>query len=306
MVTLGLAIVIFVTAGFSARAVAANTSSPAAVQVIRAANACFAAGIRISGLLVARQEARVSLDAPGFKVSEILANEGDHVTAGQVLARLTPLSGASPAAPPPATNPGPPGQSVPATLKAPAAGTVTRSTAAVGATAPPIPQEPLFRIAVDDQIELEGEVPSIYLPVLVVGNTVRVEMESRELSGKVRLLPAAIDQLAQLGRVRISVERDPDLRVGMFVRATIEADRRCGISVPRSALIYRTEGASVQVVRGDVIETRLVQVGLHSDTDVEVRNGLSEGDLVVANAGGSFRDGDKVTPVTADTPIPVR
>jgi multidrug efflux pump subunit AcrA (membrane-fusion protein) len=56
----------------------------------------------------------------------------------------------------------------------------------------------------------------------------------------------------------------------------------------------------VQVVRGDVVETKLVQVGYHSDTQTEIRDGLREGDLVVANAGSSLRDGDKVKPVEAD------
>ena len=45
-----------------------------------------------------------------------------------------------------------------------------------------------------------------------------------------------------------------------------------------------------------------VQVGFHSDYDMEIRNGLSEGDLVVANAGSSLRDGDKVNPIVAEVP----
>ena len=49
----------------------------------------------------------------------------------------------------------------------------------------------------------------------------------------------------------------------------------------------------------NVIETRRVQVGLHSDTDTEIRSGLQEGDLVVANAGSSLRNGDRVTPIVA-------
>ena len=114
------------------------------------------------------------------------------------------------------------------------------------------------------------------------------------------LVPAVIDQRTQLGRARISLERDPSLRLGMFARATIDANRSCGISVPRSAVRYRTGGTSVQVVRNDAIETRLVQVGFHSDNDTEIRSGLQEGDMVVANAGSSLRDGDKVTPIVAD------
>ena len=85
----------------------------------------------------------------------------------------------------------------------------------------------------------------------------------------------------------------------MFARATVNADRSCGISVPNSAVTYRTGGTSVQVVRNNVIETRSIKVGIHSDTDTEVQSGLREGDLVVANAGTSLSDGDKVKPIDA-------
>jgi multidrug efflux pump subunit AcrA (membrane-fusion protein) len=269
-----------------------NSPSGAQVVVVRATNACFSASIRVTGFLVPREEAVVTLDAPGTSVAEVLASEGDRVTAGQALARVNRPSGAGPDA----------GAVKTTTLRAPAAGVITRSTAVVGATASPLSPEPLFRIAVDNAMELEADVPSIHVPALAPGQTARAETTAgRELSGRVRLVPAAIDQRTQLGRARISLERDPELRFGMFARATIDAKRSCGVSVPRSAVRYRTEGASVQVVRDDVIETRLVQVGLHSDTSTEIESGLHEGDMVVANAGSSLRDGDKVTPIVADT-----
>jgi RND family efflux transporter MFP subunit len=185
-------------------------------------------------------------------------------------------------------------------LRAPAAGLVMRSTAEVGATAA-MPTEPLFQIAVDGEIELEAEVQSSHVPVLASGQTVRVEIEGgRELAGRVRLVPAVVDQRTQIGRARVSLQHTGALRMGMFARATIDASRSCGISVPGSAVHYRTAGASVQVVRDNVVETRLIQVGLRSDTDTEVRDGLREGDLVVANAGSSLRDGDKVRPTVVE------
>jgi hypothetical protein len=42
---------------------------------------------------------------------------------------------------------------------------------------------------------------------------------------------------------------------------------------------------------------RRAQTGFHSDNDTEICEGLSEGGLVVANAGGSLRDDDRVKPV---------
>ncbi|MCC6776897.1 MAG: efflux RND transporter periplasmic adaptor subunit [Hyphomicrobiales bacterium] len=270
----------------------AETSAGAIPQVgvVKASNACFSQSIRVTGFLVPRAEAVVALDGVGAKVTEVLANEGDRVTAGQTLARYTRLVTEGPEA----------GRTTTITLRAPAAGVVTRSTAAVGATPSPMMPEPLYRIAVENDIELEAEVPSIHVPVLASGQTARIEVaEGRELAGRVRLVPATIDQRTQLGRARLSLERDPALRTGMFARATIDAKRSCGLSVPRSAVRYRTEGTSVQVVRNDVIETRRVQVGLHSDTDTEIRDGLRDGDLVVSNAGGSLQDGDKVKTVEA-------
>jgi multidrug efflux pump subunit AcrA (membrane-fusion protein) len=281
----------------AATVIAAEKGSAADVQVrvIRATQVWFAAEIRVTGFLVARDEAVVGLDMPGYKVSEVLVGEGDRVSSGQTLVRLTRQA---------AEGPDPSADRRPTTmnLKAPAAGVVTRSTAVVGATASPMQNEPLFRIAVDNEIELEAEVPSIHVPMLAPGQTARVEIEnSRELSGKVRLVPGAVDLKTQLGRARVSLERDPQLRLGMFARATIEANRSRGVSVPRSAVLYRTEGPSVQIVRGNVIEMRLVRVGYHSDTDTEIREGLREGDLVVANAGSSLHDGDKVKPVESDS-----
>ena len=75
----------------------------------------------------------------------------------------------------------------------------------------------------------------------------------------------------------------------MFGRAAISADRSCGISVPTAAIHYRSGGTSVQVVNGATVQTLSVQVGLHSDTDTEIREGLRDGDVVVANAGASLR-----------------
>jgi multidrug efflux pump subunit AcrA (membrane-fusion protein) len=285
-------VVVPAASGSESAGAAESHATPPAVQVtvVRVRNGCFSATIRVTGFLVARQEAIVPLDAPGAKVTEVLAREGDHVSTGQPMARLSRPVLEGPEA----------GKTVTVTMKAPAAGLVTRSTAVVGTTASP-QMEPLFRIAIDGEVELEAEVPSIHVPVLSPGQTARVEIENnREVGGRVRLPPAAIDRRTQLGRARLSLERDSGLKLGMFARATVDANRSCGLSIPRSALFYRTEGPSVQIVRDGSIETRLVQTGFHSDTDTEIREGLREGDLVVANAGSSLRDGDRVKPVFSE------
>jgi len=269
-----------------------ETQTAAQVSVVRARNQCFSSLIPVTGFLVARGEAVVTLN-PGDRVTEVLAAEGDRVGADQTLAQVS------------RTTPARPGverrtETVP--LKSPTAGTVIRTTAAVGKIPSPVDVEPLFRIAVDSEVELEAEVPSVRVPEISAGQSARVIIsEGVEVSGRVRLAPPNIDQRTQLGRARITLERDAQLQFATFARAVISAERSCGLAVPRSAVIYRTGGTTLQVVYNNVIETRSVQIGLHSDADIEVRKGLNEGDLVVANAGATLRDGDRVKPVDAVT-----
>jgi hypothetical protein len=285
----GAALVLAPAARSQTDAPAREDAPPVAqVVVVRAVSACFSAAIRVTGFLVAQKDAVVML-LPNDRVIEVTANEGERIEIDKPVARVDRQM-------PDPTRPGAM-KTESVTLKAPASGVITQANAFLG-TASPMQAMPLLTIAIDGEIELEAEVPSVHAPQLSPGQPVRVQIgDLGEFSGRVRLVPAEIDQKTQLGRARISLDRDPRLRLGMFARATVSADRSCGISVPNSSITYRTGGASVQVVRANVIETRSIQVGIHSDTDTEVRKGLNEGDLVVANAGTSLHDGDTVRPV---------
>ena len=277
-------------------ALAAQPDSPvgAVVKLFRVTKECFSDTIYVTGILVPRQEAVVILDG-GSRVTEVLAMEGDQVKAGQVLARaIRQISPGTAASAKPASSM--------ITLRAPAAGLVTQSTASVGAGPSPT-GEPLFRITIDNEIEVEADVPSIHVPKLKSQETARIKLEDgTELIGQVRLVPAEIERNTQLGRARLSIAQDPSLRLGMFTQATIDASESCGLAVPRDAILHQTEGTSVQVVRDRIVETRRVRVGLSSDARFEISEGLNEGDIVVANAGTSLHDGDLVQTISLDEP----
>ena len=55
----------------------------------------------------------------------------------------------------------------------------------------------------------------------------------------------------------------------------------------------------VQVIRRNRVETKRVEIGLTDGGQVEIRDGLNEGDIVVARAGSLLREGDPVRPVMA-------
>ena len=120
----------------------------------------------------------------------------------------------------------------------------------------------MFLIAVNGELELEGDISSVHVAKIKVGQPARVETDlSREVPGKVRRVSPEINQITQLGRVRISLDADPALRLGTFARGSIDAAQSCGVSVPRSAVLNRTDGTSVLVVRNGIVQTQKVKSG---------------------------------------------
>ncbi len=248
------------------------------VTVFPAAKACFPAVVEVSGFLIPRDEVSVRPDRPGAKISDVLVDPGETVTQGQALAKL---EGGS-------------------TVQAPVAGLVSASTALIGAPASP-KGEALFTIVSRGEFDLVGQVPTRDMPRLSVGQTATVKVvgDKNELQGKVRRVSATVEPKTQLGNVFVGISSDKRLLANASGRATIKTGESCNISVPLTAVIYNPVGTIVQVVRRQVVETRRVEIGLMNGGNVEIREGLKEGDIVVERAGALLREGDAVRPVLA-------
>jgi multidrug efflux pump subunit AcrA (membrane-fusion protein) len=267
--------------------VATETARPTpvgmAVTVVRAEKVCFWKTLTVVGTLVPRNEVLVRADREGLQISHIFGQVGDRVSSNQVLARLAPPAGR-------------PGGSV--AIRAPVDGSLLSAPPVVGAMAT-ARGEPLFRIVADDELELAAEIPANQLAQLFAGQAVMVRIAGLdELPGRIRNVSIAVDAASQLGRARISIEPNPNLRAGAFGRAVINSGQSCGLGIPLSALLYGPGGPVVQVVHDGRVQSRPVTIGLISAGQIEVREGLGESDLVVMRAGAFLREGDRVRAVT--------
>src|SRR5262249_57397226 len=140
------------------------------------------------------------------------------------------------------------------------------------------------------------------LAAVAVGQPAGVEVAGfGEVAGTVRLVSAEVDKATRLGRVRIFLGDNAGLRVGAFARGSILTASGSGLAVPASAVLYGPEGATVQLVRANRVQTSKIRTGLAAGALVEVREGLAEGDLVVARAGTFLREGDLVRPMPLET-----
>ena len=104
-----------------------------------------------------------------------------------------------------------------------------------------------------------------------------------------------------MGKVRISLPQDRNVRSGNYANGTIEILRRSGIAVPASAVVYRGADAFLQTVENGIVITKPVTLGIRARGSVEVTSGVSDGEVVVERAGTFVTDGDRVTPITSDT-----
>jgi RND family efflux transporter MFP subunit len=182
-------------------------------------------------------------------------------------------------------------------VKAPADGLISRRMARVGGYAAGS-AEPMFRIVAKGEVELDAEVVETRIGALKAGQKARVEVAGvGEVAGTVRLVSPEVDKATRLGRVRVFLGDSEGLRIGAFARGSIVTASTAGLAVPAAGVLYGPDGPTVQVVRGNRVETRHIKTGLAAGILVEVREGLADGDLVVARAGTFLREGDTVRPV---------
>jgi HlyD family secretion protein len=261
----------------------ADAPKGATVTVLKATKACFPAIVEVSGIVRPRDETFVRPERAGLKVIEILVDPGDSVTAGETLARLSLPEGGS------------------LVIQSPVAGLIGNSTAVIGTLAS-ARGEALFTIIARNEFDLIGVVPTRDLGKLRINQTARIRViGAPEVDGKVTRVAPTVQPDSQLGQVTLALISNQRFLVNSSGRALIKTNQSCGVAVPLTAVLYGTAGTVVQVVRRDRVETKRVEVGLMSGGQVEIRDGLAEGDMVVARAGALLREGDPVRSVTVSS-----
>lgn len=189
-----------------------------------------------------------------------------------------------------------------ANVKSPADGVITRRGARVGAIAIGAMMgaggDPMFRIIQNGELELDAEIVETDLYKVKQGQIAHITVPgASDVKGKVRLVSPEIDKVTRLGRVRVFLGKNPALLVGAFARGAIETNHSRGIGVPPASVMFDTSGSYVLAVTDGKVKRRNVETGLVAEGRVEVKSGLSEGELIVERAGTFLRDGDTITPV---------
>jgi RND family efflux transporter MFP subunit len=112
----------------------------------------------------------------------------------------------------------------------------------------------------------------------------------------------------QKGTVKVEVRiLQPDLKIikpemsakVTFQSITTQTATAPMVLVPKKAIVTEGNASSVWVVRGDTVHQVPIVVGREFQDGVEVKQGLSGGEMVIAVPGGSLKDGQAVTPIAS-------
>ncbi|MCL2714590.1 MAG: efflux RND transporter periplasmic adaptor subunit [Alphaproteobacteria bacterium] len=254
-----------------------------AVTVLEATKSCFSDIVEAVGTIMAREETAVRPERPGSKVTNVMVEPGDTVASGQVLAELARPEGGT------------------QQITAPIDGMIATSSAQIGGLAS-LRGETLFSIIAHGEYDLVAMVSASDVTKLSVGQRATLHIVgSNDLDGKVRRIAPTVEQNIQQSVVYISISTSNRLLLNSSGRAMIKTGQSCNVAVPLTAVQYSPRGTMVQIVRRNRVETQRVETGLSSGGEIEIREGLNEGDTVIARAGALLREGDPVRPVKAAT-----
>lgn len=174
------------------------------------------------------------------------------------------------------------------TLRSPVSGTVIEKNVVGGQQV--MAGQLLLRVADLTQVWVDGDVFEQDLPLVRIGQQVRVEFRALPDAprvGRVVSFEPTLDPATRTARIRVALANPGGtLRPGMFATLHLVAPLQAAtLVVPRSAVLSTGERSLVFVRRDDGrLEPRQVAIGLSDDTQIQILRGLNHGDVVVASA----------------------
>jgi RND family efflux transporter MFP subunit len=163
----------------------------------------------------------------------------------------------------------------------------------------------LFNLALIDPLRVYVSIPEADAPAIRAGMRAWIalaEFPAARFTGTVVRTANAIDQNTRTLLTEVDVpNQDGRLLPGAYAQVHFDVPLNGGrLSVPSSAMLFRSEGPSVAVVGpGDRVQLRPIVIGRDFGTSLEILQGVRANDRVVENPPDSLETG-QIVHVVAD------
>ncbi|WP_456408743.1 efflux RND transporter periplasmic adaptor subunit [Caldithrix abyssi] len=123
-----------------------------------------------------------------------------------------------------------------------------------------------------------------------------IDFPHPDMALKVAAVAGGVDRQKQTVAIRLTLPNPDGLfRPGMIVRMFFPGERhRNVLTIPRIALLEHEGLYSAFVVKNNIVEERVLKIGIKDDRRIEVLAGLKEGERVATQKAYSLTDGMEV------------
>lgn len=196
---------------------------------------------------------------------------------------------------------------------APFKGTITTRNYDLGAllsSTPAAGSQEMFRIDRTDTLRVFVDVPQGDALLVKLGQTADFlvrDYPGRAFSGTVSRTAGAIDPVTRTQRFQIDIPNgENQLTAGMYGQVRFHLmQEQPPLLIPVSALVYNAQGLSVAVVEDDgKVHLQSITTGRDLGTQIEVTQGLGDGEQVVSNPGQRMVEGSSVQIAATSQPNP--
>ncbi len=157
-----------------------------------------------------------------------------------------------------------------------------------------------------DPMKLEFAVPERYGRIMEPGAAVSFTLEgdTATYTGSVYAVDPSVDATTRTVKVRArSSNKDGRLIPGAFAKVEVRLEKiDDALIVPAEALIPDIQGQKVLVMKGGLVKSARVQLGIRSANSVQLTSGVQPGDTVIVTGLLALRDGAPVLPISS-TPV---
>jgi RND family efflux transporter MFP subunit len=165
---------------------------------------------------------------------------------------------------------------------------------------------PLFVLVKTDPIRLRVEIPERMAPWIKVNQLVDISVEAfegRKFQGKIWRISPTVDQNKRTFVAEVLVANSAgELKPGSYARAHVPTSRTERVTVlPQRAVYYIMGSNKAFVVKDGVIDARDVKMGDRFETDVEILEGVNDGEEVALTQLAKLDTGVKVRVNNSET-----
>lgn len=182
-------------------------------------------------------------------------------------------------------------------LTAPFSGTITLKDVEIGSVVSG--SSNVGRLTDLSQVKLEIAVPENEITLFSEGEQITIQTDiypSQNLTGRIDYVAdRADDSHNYIVKILLKNSKNAQLKAGMYGRAVVNKDlHKATLIIPRSALLGSAKNPQVYVIANNAVSLRKIQTGGSNGQQIEVIEGLKQGEQVVTSGQINLADGSKV------------